>query len=116
MLKSDSDKLPQMTDKQRQAFEEAVAEELAGKAENVEAVQPAVQRLKRERDAFAKIVASLRDARKAAGVSLAEMEIRTGIQKSALSRLENSKAPNPTLSTLYRYAEALGKKIDVVVE
>ncbi len=32
---------------------------------------------------------------------------------AALSRLENSKAPNPMLATLVRYAEAIGKRIDV---
>jgi transcriptional regulator with XRE-family HTH domain len=58
----------------------------------------------------------LREAREAENVSLAELEKRTGIRKSALSRLENSNAPNPTLATLQRYAEALGKRLAVSVD
>ncbi len=57
------------------------------------------------------IVRQLREAREAAGVSLAELEQRTGIRKSVLSRLENSKAPNPTLATLQRYSAAVGKRV-----
>ena len=36
--------------------------------------------------------------------------------KSALSRLENSKAPNPTLAYLQRYAEAIGCRLAVSLE
>jgi transcriptional regulator with XRE-family HTH domain len=42
--------------------------------------------------------------------------LRTGVRKSALSRLENSKAPNPTLASLQRYAEALDTRICVTLE
>jgi transcriptional regulator with XRE-family HTH domain len=63
----------------------------------------------------AQIVRRLREAREAARVSLAEMEARTGIRRSALSRLENSKAPNPTLASLQRYAHALGKELVVSI-
>lgn len=53
----------------------------------------------------------LRQERERQGMSLADVADRTGIDKSALSKLETGKQMNPTLDTLYRYAEALGKQI-----
>jgi transcriptional regulator with XRE-family HTH domain len=47
---------------------------------------------------------------------LSDIEERTGIGRSALSRLENETEPNPTVVTLTRYAEALGKKLVVSFE
>jgi DNA-binding XRE family transcriptional regulator len=58
---------------------------------------------------FVQAVRRLQSARKAAGVSLAAMARQTGIDKAALSRLENGVADNPTIGTLNRYAQALGK-------
>jgi DNA-binding XRE family transcriptional regulator len=58
---------------------------------------------------FASAVRHLRSARKAAGLSLDAAARRTGIDKAALSRLENGVADNPTINTLNRYAAALGK-------
>jgi len=59
------------------------------------------------RDAF-KI---LKAERQAQGLSLSDVEQRSGIGRAALSRLENEAEPNPTVTTLTRYAEALGKKL-----
>jgi len=53
----------------------------------------------------------LKAERVAQGLSLADMRDRTGIGRSALSRLENDEIANPTVVTLTRYAEALGKKL-----
>lgn|SRR5436190_22608104 len=58
---------------------------------------------------FESAVRHLRSARKAAGLSLDAAARRTGIDKAALSRLENGVADNPTINTLNRYAAALGK-------
>jgi ribosome-binding protein aMBF1 (putative translation factor) len=55
-------------------------------------------------------VSALRKAREAAGLSLADIAKRTGIDKSALSKIETGQHPNPTVSTLCRYAHALGKQ------
>lgn len=60
-------------------------------------------------------VQALKAERQAQQVSLAELARRTKISKSALSRLENDPTPNPTIHTLGRIADALGKVIDVVV-
>lgn len=60
-------------------------------------------------------LAALKAEREAQGVSLSEMEKRTGISKSALSRLENEPNANPTVSTLMRIAEALGREITIQI-
>lgn len=39
------------------------------------------------------------------------MAERSGIDKAALSRLENGVHGNPTVDTLMRYAAAVGKKL-----
>ena len=55
----------------------------------------------------------LKAERQSQGLSLSEMEDRTGIGRATLSRLENDAACNPTVTTLTRYADALGKKLVV---
>ena len=57
----------------------------------------------------------LKSERLAQGLSLADVEQRTGLGKSALSRLETDPDANPTLTTLARYAEALGKQLAVTL-
>lgn len=56
-------------------------------------------------------LAALRKTREAAGLSLADVAERSGIDKAALSRLENGVHDNPTVETLMRYAAALGKRL-----
>jgi hypothetical protein len=56
-------------------------------------------------------VAGLRMERERLGLSLADVEERSGLRRSVLSRLENDKTTNPTLLTLQRYAAALGKSL-----
>jgi hypothetical protein len=58
----------------------------------------------------------LKAERIAQGLSLSDLEERTGIGRAALSRLENETEANPTVTTLTRYAEALGKKLVVSFE
>lgn len=53
----------------------------------------------------------LKKAREAAGLSLADVAERSGIDKAALSRLENGVHDNPTVDTLTRYATAVGKRL-----
>jgi len=57
------------------------------------------------------VFALLRSERLAKGISLAELRDRTGIGRSALSRLENEPQVNPTIATMTRVADALGKQI-----
>jgi DNA-binding XRE family transcriptional regulator len=75
------------------------------------------RRYKRQRDASVAALREtfklLREERHAQGVTLSQLQERTGITRGALSRLENDPEPNPTLNTLRRYAAALGKQIVV---
>jgi DNA-binding XRE family transcriptional regulator len=56
-------------------------------------------------------MSELKRQREAAGLSLADVAERSGIDKSALSGLENGIQDNPTIETLMRYAAAIGKKL-----
>lgn len=53
---------------------------------------------------------ALKDERKRAGLSIATVAARSGLDRAAVSRLENGKQDNPTVATLMRYAAALGKR------
>jgi ribosome-binding protein aMBF1 (putative translation factor) len=55
-------------------------------------------------------VFALKKAREAAGLSLADVAGRCAIDKAALSRIESGQHINPTVSTLCRYAHALGMR------
>jgi DNA-binding XRE family transcriptional regulator len=64
-------------------------------------------------DQLQELLAQLKAAREAKGLSLADLTERTGMDRSALSKLETGQRPNPTLETLVRYAEAVGKQLVV---
>jgi transcriptional regulator with XRE-family HTH domain len=51
----------------------------------------------------------------AAGATLTEVAKRTGMERPNLSRLENEAESNPTIATLTRYAEALGKRLFIAL-
>ena len=111
MLKPDSKKYLAMTADELARFQLAIAEERLAKEENVAEARKLLPPILEGCQQAASLIGQLREAREAAGVSLAEMESRTGICKSALSRLENSQAPNPTLAYLQRYAAAIGCRL-----
>jgi len=52
-------------------------------------------------------IEALKRQRERLGLSLADVEQRSGLRKSVLSRLENDKRANPTLLTLQRYVTAV---------
>jgi transcriptional regulator with XRE-family HTH domain len=56
---------------------------------------------------------ALRTERERLGLSLSEMSARCGIEKGAISRIENGLNANPTLDTLRRCATALGKVLSL---
>jgi transcriptional regulator with XRE-family HTH domain len=49
-------------------------------------------------------------------LSLTDVAARSGIDKGALSRLENGHVANVTLSTLERLATSLGKRVRIELE
>ncbi len=71
--------------------------------------------LKKEGTPIRQVLAALRAERERQGLSLADIQERTGIDRAALSRLENSEDANPTLATLERYAEAVGRQMVVLL-
>lgn len=66
-------------------------------------------------DQLQELLKQLRAAREAKGLSLADLTELTGMDRSALSKLETGQRPNPTLETLGRYAEAVGKRLLVTL-
>lgn len=67
------------------------------------------------RDNLQSLVAQLKAAREEKGLSLADLTDLTGMDRSALSKLETGQRPNPTIDTLVRYAEAVGKQLVVTL-
>lgn len=57
------------------------------------------------------VCAALKVARQQRGLTLGDIERMTGIDRSALSKLERGVRPNVTFETLGRYAAALGKQL-----
>lgn len=77
------------------------------KAELIDQGRRVKLRHKRLREA----VEVLKLTRETLGLSLSDIKARTGIEKGNLSRLENAPNPNPTIDTLIRYADAVGKEL-----
>jgi DNA-binding phage protein len=71
--------------------------------------------LKKEGTPLRQVLAALRAERERQGLSLADINERSGIDRAALSRLENNEDANPTLTTLERYAEAVGRQMVVLL-
>jgi DNA-binding XRE family transcriptional regulator len=77
------------------------------------AVKAKVEQLNREEFA---ILDEILTARKEAGLSQAQIAKRMGTQAPAIARLESSLATgkhSPSLSTLRKYAAALGKRVEL---
>lgn len=64
-------------------------------------------------DQVDELVKQLKATREEQGLSLSDLTERTGMDRSALSKLETGQRPNPTVDTLVRYAEAVGKRLVV---
>jgi len=64
-------------------------------------------------DDLRELLMQLKAAREAKGLSLSDMTELTGMDRSAISKLETGQRANPTMETLVRYAEAVGKRLVV---
>src|SRR5438309_11049531 len=64
-------------------------------------------------DELHELLMQLKATREAKGLSLADLTELTGMDRSALSKLETGQRANPTVETLVRYAEAVGKRLMV---
>jgi len=65
---------------------------------------------------FKHVLKTLKEERQRQGLSLADVNVRSGIDRGTLSKLENEEDPNVTMNTLMRYAEAVGKTILVQLD
>jgi DNA-binding XRE family transcriptional regulator len=61
------------------------------------------------------MLAALKRCRENRGLSLTDAAQRSGMDRAAISRLENGVYVNPTVDTLYRYAQAIGAQIGFCV-
>jgi transcriptional regulator with XRE-family HTH domain len=64
-------------------------------------------------DQLQELLKQLKSAREKKGLSLSDLTELTGMDRSALSKLETGQRANPTIETLVRYAEAVGKRLVV---
>ena len=114
------------TERGRRIYREATDEERNRHAkirDQIAAELPDIRRRARERLALLKkegtplrqVLTALRAERERLGLSLADINQRSGIDRAALSRLENNEEANPTITTLERYAEAIGKHMIVLL-
>jgi len=62
------------------------------------------------------LMAKLKALRTKRGLSLTDVAQRSGIDKAALSRLENGHMTNPTLGTIETYAHAVQARLRLEVE
>jgi DNA-binding XRE family transcriptional regulator len=87
--------------------------QMVGKMLKSPSVKAEVDKLNREEFA---ILDEILAARKAAGLSQAQIAKRMGTQAPAIARLESALATgkhSPSLSTLRKYAAALGKRVEL---
>jgi DNA-binding Xre family transcriptional regulator len=85
-------------------------------ADELPSIKARARALLAETRAVGKVCSALRAAREARGFTLGDIERITGIDRSALSKLERGERPNVTFETLGRYAAALGKRLRVELE
>ena len=107
----------------KRIYREPTAEQAAKYRQIREMIAAEIPEIKREVKALrqgrrAKIqeaVAILKAERQFRGLSLTEISERTGISKSAISKLENNDDANPTINTLSKYADALEMVLSVTL-
>ena len=85
-------------------------------AEELPSLKARARTLLAEARAVGEVCVALRAAREAQGFTLSDVERITGIDRSALSKLERGERPNVTFDTLGRYAAALGKRLRLELE
>jgi len=85
-------------------------------ADELPAIKARARAVLAEARAVGEVCSALRAAREAQGFTLGDVERITGIDRSALSKLERGERPNVTFETLRRYAAALGKRLRLQLE
>jgi predicted transcriptional regulator len=88
-------------------------DELKEKALSDPEVRAEYERIEREE---MPMLDAILKARREAGLTQAEVAARMGTRAPAIARLENALvtgAPSPSLATLRKYANALGKRLEI---
>jgi DNA-binding XRE family transcriptional regulator len=62
------------------------------------------------------LTSRMRRLREQQGLSLTDLSEKVGMTRAAISRLENGWNLNPTLETLFRYAEAIGADLHLTID
>jgi hypothetical protein len=91
----------------------AEAERYRALRRQAEAEKPLILQQANASAAIRDLLAELRTAREQRGLSLADVREKTGMDRSGISKLESGARDNPTLATLIRYADAVGKSLVV---
>ena len=98
----------ELTAPEREILQAARADAEAEQESILEQAREAKNAWQETRQVVDLLIAELKAERERQALSLADVEERTGIRRSVLSRLENDATSNPTMLTLQRYAVALG--------
>ncbi len=98
----------ELTSREREILQSARVDAEAEKESILEQAREAKNAWQETRQVVDVLIAKLKTERERQALSLADVEERTGIRRSVLSRLENDATSNPTMLTLQRYAVALG--------
>lgn len=105
----------ELTSEERARVTVARAEVEQDKAEFLRKAKQYKQEVDAARATLQEALRMLKEERINQGLSLADIQERTGIERPNLSKLENEAEANPTIATLMRYAEALGKRLLIVL-
>lgn len=100
-----------LTDEEKLKYRELrgqIADELPEIKRRARAAKPRIL-LKR-------VLHALKQERERQGLSLTDLNERTGIDRGSLSKIENDQDPNVTMNTLLRYADAIGKTLLVQID
>ena len=112
-MKFKSQKLDKPFDSATRAEIEATTAQLEAEIPNIKTT--GVSLPFHETLALMSLMASLREVRQKLGLSLDEVAVRSGIDKSYLSRLETNRQENVTLSTIDKIARALKMQVRLVL-
>jgi len=105
-----ADRPMKRTYKRQTSAEKAETDRLADLAESEPDKADAEQIIARH-ERVRRVIGQLRAERERQGLSLAEVGQRIGMDRQNLHRLETDPNANPTLETIHRLAEALGKQV-----
>ena len=84
-----------------------------GEGKGEKALKPFWKRLQAPPEQLHHVLQQLKEARVSQGLSLVDLTTRTGVEPSLLLDLETEQGISPTMETLVRYAEAVGKRLQI---